>query len=222
MIKLHREGRLIVAITALILLAVVIITALWLPVYAGYLVAVFSLVILVLVLRFFRVPVRRPFLDPTTVTSPADGRVVVVEKVRQEEYLDGPCTQISVFMSIHDVHINFYPVGGTVEYVKYYPGRYLVARHAKSSSLNEHTSIGIRTPRGPILVRQIAGAVARRIRCYAREQTEVVQGAEMGFIRFGSRLDVFIPGNAEIQVVPGQKVLGGITPLARLKQDDEK
>ncbi|RPI43857.1 MAG: phosphatidylserine decarboxylase family protein [Bacteroidetes bacterium] len=215
--KIHREGRLIVALTVLVLLAVVVFTALLLPAGAGYLVAPFSLVILVLVLRFFRVPVRRPFLDDTTIISPADGRVVAIERVHREEYLEAPCIQVSVFMSIHDVHINFYPAGGTVEYLKYYPGRYLVARHAKSSSLNEHTSIGIRTQLGPILVRQIAGAVARRIRCYAHEGTGVVQGSEMGFIRFGSRLDVFIPENAEIKVVIGQKVLGAVTPIARLK-----
>jgi len=217
MIKIHREGRLIVAITVLLLLVAVVLTGLYLPYYAGYIVAAFSLLIFVLILRFFRVPFRRPFLDPSTVTSPADGRVVAVEHVHLQEYFEGPCIQISVFMSIHDVHINYYPLGGTIEYVQYHPGRYLVARHPKSSSLNEHTSIGIRTPLGPILVRQIAGAVARRIRCYAQEHTTVSQGAEMGFIKFGSRVDVFFPVDAEVRVTTGQQVLGSITPLARLK-----
>lgn len=219
MIRIHREGRLIVVIMLLILLSCTVLTALYLPYWASYMVVAILMAFFILIIRFFRVPYRRPFLDPSSVTSPADGRVVVVERVHLNEYIEGPCIQISVFMSIHDVHINYYPSEGTVEYVQYHPGRYLVARHPKSSSLNEHTSIGIRTPLGTILVRQVAGAVARRIRCYARENTVASQGDEMGFIKFGSRLDVFLPVNADVKVTPGQKVLGSITPLARFKQD---
>jgi len=217
MIKIHREGRWIVLITFMLLLALVVLTALFLPYQVNYLASALSLVVLILVLRFFRVPARRPFLDELTITAPADGKVVVLEKVEQKEYLNGPCTQVSVFMSIHNVHINYYPVSGKISYQRYHPGRYLLARHPKSSELNERSSIGIETPHGPLLVRQVAGYVARRIRCYAKEGAQASQGSEMGFIKFGSRLDLFLPLDAQIMVKPGQQVIGGITPVARFK-----
>ena len=217
MIRIHREGRWIVSITIVLLLALVIISGRFLPYQTNYLISVIALVLLVLVLRFFRVPRRRPFQEERTITAPSDGKVVVIEKVQQEEFLDGPAIQISIFMSIHDVHINFFPVEGRVVYTKYHPGRYLVARHPKSSSLNERASTGIETPSGSILVRQVAGYVARRIRCYARTGEASRQGSEMGFIKFGSRLDLFLPPDAAIKVIPGQRVTGGVTPVARFK-----
>ncbi|MDX1334018.1 MAG: phosphatidylserine decarboxylase, partial [Robiginitalea sp.] len=171
----------------------------------------------VLVLRFFRVPRRRPFLDAGTITAPSDGKVVVVEKVHEDEFLKGPAMQVSIFMSIHDVHINFFPMEGQVAYTRYHPGRYLLARHPKSSELNERASTGIQNASGQILVRQIAGYVARRIKCYAKTGEAAKQGREMGFIKFGSRLDVFLPPDSRILVSPGQRVIGGITPLARFK-----
>ena len=140
-----------------------------------------------------------------------------IEKMEEKEYLKGPCIQVSIFMSIHDVHINYFPVSGKISYQKYHPGKYLVARHPKSSELNERTSVGIETPFGHLLVRQIAGYVARRIRCYAKEGALANQGSEMGFIKFGSRLDLFLPLDADIKVKAGQRVLGGITPLASFK-----
>ena len=217
MIRVHREGRWIVSLTIVLLLALVIISGRFLPYQANYLISVIALVVLVLVLRFFRVPRRTPFLEERTITAPSDGKVVVIEKVHQEEFLNGPAIQVSIFMSIHDVHINFFPVEGRVVYTKYHPGRYLVARHPKSSSLNERASTGIDTPSGSILVRQVAGYVARRIRCYATTGEPSPQGSEMGFIKFGSRLDLFLPPDAEIKVIPGQKVTGGVTPVARFK-----
>ena len=217
MIRIHREGRWIVSITIVLLLALVIISGRFLPYQTNYLISVIALVLLVLVLRFFRVPRRRPFQEERTITAPSDGKVVVIEKVQQEEFLDGPAIQISIFISIHDVHINFFPVEGRVVYTKYHPGRYLVARHPKSSSLNERASTGIETPSGSILVRQVAGYVARRIRCYARTGEASRQGSEMGFIKFGSRLDLFLPPDAAIKVIPGQRVTGGVTPVARFK-----
>ena len=217
MIRIHREGRRIVSVTIILLLSLVIISAILLPYQANYLIPIFALVVLVLVLRFFRVPRRIPFRDELTITAPSDGKVVVIEKVHQEEFLDGPAIQVSIFMSIHDVHINFFPVEGRVVYTKYHPGRYLVARHPKSSSLNERASTGIETPSGSILVRQVAGYVARRIRCYARTGEPSSQGREMGFIKFGSRLDLFLPLDAEIKVIQGQKVIGGVTPVALFK-----
>jgi len=217
MIKIHREGKWIVLITIALLLALVLLTAQFLPYQVNYLCSALSLVVLILVLRFFRVPARRPFLDELTITAPADGKVVVIEKVVQKEYLNGPCMQLSIFMSIHDVHINYFPVSGKIAYQKYHPGRYLLARHPKSSELNERSSVGIETSYGPLLVRQVAGYVARRIRCYAKEGALAIQGSEMGFIKFGSRLDLFLPLDAHIMVIPGQRVTGGITPLASFK-----
>lgn len=217
MIKIHREGRWIVLITIMLLLVLIILTALFLPWQVNYLASALSLVVLILVLRFFRVPVRRPLQEEKTITSPSDGRVVVIEQLVQEEYLESPCIQVSVFMSIHDVHINYFPVSGKIAYYKYHQGKYLVARHPKSSTLNERSSVGIETPFGRLLVRQVAGYVARRIRCYAVEGKKAKQGAEMGFIKFGSRLDLFLPLNASIRVETGQKVVGGVTPIAVFK-----
>ena len=217
MIRIHREGRWIVIWTILSLLAILILTGRFLPHPAIYPALLIALVVVVMVLRFFRVPRRKPLLDEHTITAPSDGKVVVIEKVHQEEFIKGPAIQISIFMSVHDVHINFFPVEGRVVYTKYHPGRYLLARHPKSSSLNERASTGIETAFGTILVRQVAGYVARRIRCYAKTGEAARQGREMGFIKFGSRLDLFLPTDSEIMVVPGQKVMGGVTPLARFK-----
>ncbi len=217
MIKIHREGRLIVALTFLILLVLVVLTGLFLPSAFNYIVSAIALLVLILVIRFFRVPRRNPFRDERSIVSPADGQVVAIEKVYQEEFLETECLQVSIFMSIHDVHINYYPVSGSVGYVRYHPGKYLLARHPKSSTLNERQSVGIRASWGPLLVRQVAGTVARRIRCYASPHQQVEQGSEMGFIRFGSRLDLFLPLDAEIKVKLRERVMGGVTTLARIK-----
>ena len=217
MIKIHREGRWIVLITLLLLLTMVILSALFLPYQANYIVSALSLLVIILVLRFFRVPHKRFYLEEKTVVAPADGKVVVIEQMEQEEYLNSSCRQVSIFMSVHDVHINYYPIDGRISYQKYHPGAYLLARHPKSSVLNERCSVGIETPFGRLLVRQIAGYVARRICCYATEGESATQGEEMGFIKFGSRLDLFLPLDALILVEPGQRVIGGVTPIATLK-----
>jgi len=217
MIRIHREGRIIVTLTILVLLALLVISSVYLPYQVNYITAIFSLAVLILVLRFFRVPRRRPFLDEKTITAPADGKVVVIEQVTEEEFLEKQCIQVSVFMSIHDVHINYYPVDGTISYLKYHPGKYLVARHPKSSLLNERTSIGLTTPHGSLLVRQVAGFVARRIKCYGALNRTSRQGKEMGFIKFGSRLDLFMPPDAKILVDLDQHVTGSVTPIARFK-----
>ncbi len=217
MIRIHKEGRIIVIVTLLGLIAMIIVVAWFLPYQFNYLATAIALVIMILIFRFFRVPHRRPFLDEKTIISPADGKVVAIERIQQGEYMNAACIQVSVFMSIHDVHINYFPVSGKVDYLKYSPGKYLVARHPKSSVLNERFSTGIMTPHGKLLVRQVAGYVARRIRCYARENENVEQGNELGFIKFGSRLDIFIPADAEIKVQLDQKVIGSVTPVARFK-----
>ena len=217
MIKIHREGRLIVAVTLLLLTGLNILVALYLPAVWNTPAVLFSFLLIIAIMRFFRVPRRRPFLDEKTITAPADGKVVAIEKVNADEFMEGPCLQVSIFMSIHDVHINYFPIDGTVVYKHYQPGRYLVARHPKSSELNERFSTGIVTPFGPLLVRQVAGYVARRIRCYASENSPARQGREMGFIKFGSRLDLLIPPDLQVQVSHSQRVVGGVTPVARFK-----
>lgn len=217
MIKIHREGRIIIIITFVLLLALVILSARAFPYPVNFITSMVSLVVLILVLRFFRVPLRRPFLDEKTIVAPADGKVVAIEQVYQHEFLDGPCMQVSVFMSIHDVHINYFPVSGKIKYLVYHPGKYLLARHPKSSELNERYSIGIETSSGLLLVRQVAGYVARRIRCYATHDSNATQGKEMGFIKFGSRVDLFLPLDATIMVHLNQKVTGSLTPVARFK-----
>lgn len=217
MIRIHKEGRWIVLMVFIISLGVISAAYLglspWLrfPIYTG------AVVLLILVMRFFRVPVRRPFLDDSIIVAPSDGKVVAVERTKVNEFLEGECTQVSIFMSIHDVHINYYPAEGRVRYLKYHPGKYLVARHPKSSELNERQSLGIETVHGPVLVRQIAGYVARRVRTYATLDGRARQGREMGFIRFGSRLDVFLPAGSRILVRPGERVRGSVTPIARFK-----
>lgn len=218
MIRLHREGRVIVAITVLGLLGLVALSARFLPYQVNYVTSVASLLVLILIFRFFRVPCRRPFLDEKTITAPADGKVVAIERVDDpDEYMDIPCMQVSIFMSIHDVHINYFPINGKIDYLKYHSGKYLVARHPKSSTLNERNSVGILTPFGPLLVRQVAGYLARRISCYATDKGVARQGEEMGFIKLGSRLDLLIPVDAEIKVELNQKVTGSVTPVARFK-----
>ncbi len=217
MIRIHREGRNIVTVTVIVAVLLVTASAYFLPAPIQYAALLLSLVFIILVLRFFRVPARRPFLDERTIVSPADGKIVAIEQMQQEEYLSEQCIQLSIFMSIHDVHINYYPVSGKIAYKKYFPGHYLVARYPKSSQQNERSSLGIETPSGNILVRQVAGYVARRIRCYATRGDRASQGEEMGFIKFGSRLDLFLPLDTQILVQLGQRVTGGVTPVARFK-----
>lgn len=180
--------------------------------YAAY--VIFGL-FFIMILQFFRSPARKTAVDNHHIISPADGKVVAIEKTFEDEYLHEERLQLSIFMSPVNVHVNWYPSGGKVSYVKYHPGKYLVAWHPKSSTDNERTTIVIKNPEyGEILVRQIAGAVARRIVTYSNEGEDVKQGNEMGFIKFGSRLDVFIPVDAKVNVNLGDMVRGGESILA--------
>jgi phosphatidylserine decarboxylase len=155
--------------------------------------------------------------NPNKVISSADGTIVVVEQVFESEILKEECLQISTFMSPNNIHVNRYPVSGKVIYTNYHSGKYLIAKHPKSSILNERTTICIETERGKkIVVRQIAGALARRIVCYAKQGEQVTQGEELGFIKFGSRVDLFIPLDSEIHVEIEDKVKGGLSVLATL------
>lgn len=172
---------------------------------------------MVFILRFFRNPHRNPSSGMDRVFSPADGKVVVVEETTENEYFKDNRIQISIFMSVWNVHINWYPLAGNISYYKYHPGKFLLARHPKSSTLNERNTVVVRTESGrEILIRQIAGVVARRIISYAEVENKVTAGDEMGFIRFGSRVDVFLPPGSKIHVKPGEKVRGLKSLLADL------
>ena len=170
------------------------------------------------ILHFFRSPNVRVNLNEKQILAPADGKVVVIEKTREDEYFDGEeKIQISIFMSPLNVHVNRNPVTGLIKYFKYHPGKYLVAWHPKSSTENERTTLVYEVHKGvEILVRQIAGALARRIKWYVEEEQSVIQGKEFGFIKFGSRVDLFLPLDAEVKVSPGQVTKGGVTILAEL------
>lgn len=190
-----------------------------LPPWVYWPVFAFNIFWILVLVQFFRIPARTPRLDPARLISPADGKVVVVEKVRVNEWLNGEdYIQISVFMSPVNVHINWYPVNGKVDYFKYHPGKYLVAWHPKSSELNERSAVGITLENGDkMLMRQVAGVLARKICCYARTGSDAKQGGQMGFIKFGSRVDLFIPAHWEVLVKPGDMVKGTITALAVIR-----
>lgn len=175
----------------------------------------FLLLVFILILQFFRNPKRKPNAKDHYVLAPVDGKVVVLEEVYEKEYFKDKRIQVSVFMSPINVHVTRYPVSGKVAYSKYHPGKYLVAWHPKSSEENERTTVVISTENfGEIMYRQIAGALAKRIVNYAKEGEEVIQGSDSGFIKFGSRVDVFLPLDAKITVNLNQKVKGGITVIA--------
>jgi len=213
--KFHREGRTIIATTLTIL---VLLNGL-LYFLAGpntlWFSALPTIVVLYLVLQFFRVPRRLVVEVEGGILCPADGKVVVIEEVEETEYFKDKRIQVSIFMSPLNVHINWYPMSGLVKYFKYHPGKYLVAWHPKSSTENERTTVVVEHGSGvEILFRQIAGAVARRIVCYAEEGSVAKQGSEFGFIKFGSRVDVFLPLGSEVKPQIGDVVTGSQTLLA--------
>ena len=182
-----------------------------------YILVAFVWILAGIVIRFFRIPKRELVHNANQIIASADGTIVVVEKVFEPEVLSQECIQISTFMSPNNVHVNRYPVGGKVVYTNYHSGKYLIAKHPKSSTLNERTTICIETESGQkVVVRQIAGALARRIVCYAKEGEQVTQGAELGFIKFGSRVDLFIPLDSTVHVDLEDKVKGGLSILASL------
>ncbi|MCO6495830.1 MAG: phosphatidylserine decarboxylase family protein [Bacteroidetes bacterium] len=214
--RIHREGFTTLLITTIVLLGLNIgLHYIGIPLWLEKSIQVISLVFFVIILQFFRNPIRTLVSDANAVVCPADGKVVVIEEVEEPEYFQGKRLQVSVFMSPFNVHINRNPVSGTVSYAKYHPGKYLVAWHPKSSTENERTTFVIRTDTGKeVLFRQIAGALAKRIKWYIKEGQRVNQANEMGFIKFGSRVDLFLPLDSKINVQIGQKVKGGITKIA--------
>ncbi|MBP6303051.1 MAG: phosphatidylserine decarboxylase family protein [Bacteroidia bacterium] len=216
---IHREGLATIFITVAVLFGLNWAVQHFLPepVIVQQLVLFVSTVFLLIILQFFRNPPRHTVLNEQHVISPADGKVVVIEEVEEPEYFKGKRLQISVFMSPFNVHVNRNPVSGIVSYFKYHPGKYLVAWHPKSSTENERTTTVIKTKsEQEVLFRQIAGALAKRICWYVKEGQPVQQGGEMGFIKFGSRVDIFLPLDAKVNVQLNQKVTGGETVLAEI------
>ena len=216
--KIHKEGKFIIPISAVLIAGLYFLLAWLLPfVIVQGILATVAIVFWILIVRFFRVPPHNTPEQDKRVIAPAEGKVVVIEKTHEGEYLDEDRIQISIFMSPLNVHVNRAPVDGKISYYKYHPGKYLVAWHPKSSTDNERTSIGYETAAGvKVLMRQIAGAVARRISFYKKEQDPVTAGDEVGFIRFGSRVDVFLPTDSLVHVKIGEKTVGGETILATL------
>jgi phosphatidylserine decarboxylase len=212
----HREGFKIIAIT-FIIVGVIALTA---DTYITqdlikYGVQGVALAVLVLILQFFRNPKRVTEINDNQVIAPVDGKVVVVEEVEEPEYFKGKRLQVSIFMSPINVHVTRYALNGTIKYSKYHPGKYLVAWHPKASTENERTTIVVENKVfGEVLYRQIAGALAKRIINYAEVGEEVIQGSDAGFIKFGSRVDLFLPLNTKLTVKIGDKVKGGVQVIA--------
>ena len=209
----HKEGFKIIIVTFLLTAVISIFSEYYIESYIlKKPIQITSLFILILILQFFRNPKRKTKLDKNHIIAPADGKIVIIKEVLEEEYFKEKKLQVSIFMSPLNVHVTRYPISGKVVFSKYHPGKYLVAWHPKSSILNERTSIVVKNDSvGEILYRQIAGALARRIINYAKKDLNVVQGEDAGFIKFGSRIDLFLPVKSNISVSIGQKVKGGIT-----------
>lgn len=216
---IHKEGRTLLFVLLIILFAVNWAIFYFYPAspYIQNSVIFVSIIIYLLILQFFRNPVFDISRHEKHVLAPADGKVVVIEETEETEYLKGRRKQVSIFMSPVNVHVNRMPVGGTISFYKYHPGKYLVAWHPKSSTENERTTVVVKMKDGAeILFRQIAGALARRIRCYVSEGQKLEQGQEFGFIKFGSRVDIFLPLDAKVVVKIGDITKGGRTIIAEL------
>lgn len=216
--KIHREGTNILILLILVLGAVNVPIWLFMPPYALPIIFTsISAVAYLFVFNFFRSPKRHYIgVRKNMVVSSVDGKVVAIEKVKEPEYLKGEAIMLSVFMSPFNVHANWYPVDGTVEYVRHHRGRFLAAYLPKASEENERSTVGIMAGSGQrITVRQVAGAMARRIVTYARRGMTATIDGHLGFIKFGSRVDIYLPLDTEILVKINQKVKGGMTPVAR-------
>jgi len=212
----HKEGHLIIIISFITVSFINIISFILLGnVLLAKIIGSVTIIILVLILQFFRNPKRKTQVNDSLIISPVDGKVVVVENVYEKEYFKDNRIQISIFMSPLNVHVTRYAMSGIIKFSKYHPGKYLVAWHPKSSELNERTTVVIENENfGTILYRQIAGAIAKRIVNYAKVDSRVVQGEDAGFIKFGSRVDLFLPLDSKIKVKINQMVVGGIDTIA--------
>lgn len=212
----HKEGHKIIFLTFIIVVGCSLLADSFIPItWLRTLILLVLLVFLILILQFFRNPKRHTILNANQVVSPVDGKVVVIEEVFEKEYFNDKRLQVSVFMSPINVHVTRYPISGNVIFSKYHPGKYLVAWHPKASEENERTSVVVENETyGKVLYRQIAGALAKRIVNYAKVNDKATQGADSGFIKFGSRVDLFLPLDTNIKVALNQKVKGGESVIA--------
>lgn len=214
--RIHKEGHRILIALAIALVVVNLLVFRFFPAWLT-ISEILSFGLFLLVLQFFRNPNREVLIaDNNIIYAPADGKIVTIETTEEDEYFQDKRLQVSIFMSPTNVHVNRNPISGTVNYFKYHPGKYLVAWHPKSSSENERTTVVIDNGEDEILLRQIAGALAKRIVNYVEEGEQVEQGEDMGFIKFGSRVDLFLPLDAKLEVKMGQKVKGNRTIIARI------
>lgn len=215
--KIHKEGYTSIVVVTIICIVLVFVLRYVFPQHTYlHTVAYLGLAVLwFVVVRFFRLPKREFNINPDVVLCPADGTIVAIEDVFVDEFFNEKRKQVSVFMSPNNVHVNRYPVSGKIVYTKYWPGSFLVAWHPKSSTENERNTVVVEhTAYGPVMVRQIAGAMARRIVCYSKTNERIEQGKELGFIKFGSRVDLFLPLDVKVLVKLDEKVKGGITSIA--------
>ena len=208
------------AIAAVLLIAINTVSYSLINTYwIKFAILVVSIVLFLLIIQFFRNPKRKTVLNEANIIAPVDGKVVAIEEVEEKEYFKDKRIQVSIFMSPINVHVTRHPIGGVVKYSKYHPGKFLVAWHPKSSEENERTTVVVENPvAGEVLYRQIAGALAKRIVNYAKVDDKVIQGSDSGFIKFGSRVDVFLPLNTPILVELDQKVKGGLSVIANIEE----
>ena len=213
----HKEGHLIIVFTFIFTAGIALSADYFIPIFWLKLVLqIFALGLLVLVLQFFRNPKRNTIINPDHIIAPVDGKVVVIEEVYEKEYFEDQRLMVSIFMSPINVHVTRYCMSGKVLFSKYHPGKYLVAWHPKASEENERTTIVVENKSfGAVLYRQIAGALARRIVNYAKEGQEAIQGTDAGFIKFGSRVDLYLPIGSKVDVELNQIVKGGIDCIAK-------
>lgn len=212
----HKEGhKIIILFLGLTIIDIILLEYIWEESLIVTLIQFLLLTLLILILQFFRNPKRNTKINKKHILSPVDGKVVIVRKVYEKEFFKEERIQVSIFMSPIDIHVTRYPICGKVIFSKYHPGKYLVAWHPKSSEKNERTTIVLKTDNfGNILYRQIAGALARRIVNYAKVDSLVTQGEDAGFIKFGSRVDIFLPLDSKIKIKLNAKVRGGETLIA--------
>ncbi|MEI6747769.1 MAG: phosphatidylserine decarboxylase family protein [Bacteroidales bacterium] len=216
--KIHKEGYKIISTTLVICVTTIVVINLIFPAQTYFHSAMYLSIAIVIgvVVRFFRIPNRSLQSDSNIILCPADGTIVAIEEVMEQEFFNEMRLQVSVFMSPNNVHVNLYPVSGKIIYTNYSPGSFLVAWHPKSSAENERNTVVIqKDANNSVMVRQIAGALARRIVCYAKSGERITQGCELGFIKFGSRVDLLLPLSSKVLVTLEQKVKGGQTAIAR-------
>lgn len=214
--SIHKEGHMYCVVATVLYAIVIWLCLTFLPGFLSYPLMFITGLLWFWVFWFFRIPARTFTQGEQLLISPCDGKVVVIEETHESEYFKDQRIQVSIFMSPLNVHVNRYPLSGTVQYARYHKGKYLVAWHPKSSTENERTTIVVKSSKAEILIRQIAGAVARRIVMYSKEGDSAAQNAELGFIKFGSRVDLFLPLGTKINAKIGDVVQGGIDVIATL------